>query len=57
MDARRTVETAWRMHSARLVASLTRLVRDLALAEEIADEPIERYSWVREERLVFGRST
>lgn len=38
MDARRTVEAVWRMHSARLVASLTRLVRDLGLAEELAQD-------------------
>ncbi|MFC0506358.1 RNA polymerase sigma factor [Micromonospora costi] len=38
MDARRTVEAVWRMHSARLVASLTRLVRDVGLAEDLAQE-------------------
>lgn len=38
MDARRTAEVVWRMHSARLVASLTRLVQDLALAEEVAQD-------------------
>lgn len=40
MDARRTVEAVWRMHAARLVASLTRLLRDLALAEDIAHEAL-----------------
>ncbi|MEU8300659.1 sigma-70 family RNA polymerase sigma factor [Micromonospora sp. NPDC048909] len=38
MDARRTVEAVWRMHSARLVASLTRLVHDVGLAEDVAQE-------------------
>jgi len=38
MDARHTVEAVWRMHSARLVASLTRLVQDLGLAEDVAQE-------------------
>jgi RNA polymerase sigma factor (sigma-70 family) len=38
MDVRRTVEAVWRMHSARLIASLTRLVRDLGLAEDAAQD-------------------
>ncbi|MDP9145464.1 MAG: RNA polymerase subunit sigma-24, partial [Actinomycetota bacterium] len=38
MDARRTVEAVWRMESARLIASLTRLLRDLGRAEEIAQD-------------------
>jgi len=38
MDARRTVEAVWRMHSPRLVASLARLVQDLGLAEDVAQD-------------------
>jgi predicted RNA polymerase sigma factor len=38
MDARRTVEVVWRMHSARLVAALARLVQDLGLAEDVAQD-------------------
>jgi predicted RNA polymerase sigma factor len=38
MDARHTVEAVWRMHSARLVASLAQLVQDLGLAEEVAQD-------------------
>ncbi len=38
MDARRTVEAVWRMHSGRLVASLTRLVNDVGLAEDFAQD-------------------
>jgi RNA polymerase sigma factor (sigma-70 family) len=38
MDVRRTVDAVWRMHSARLIASLTRLVRDLGLAEDAAQD-------------------
>jgi RNA polymerase sigma factor (sigma-70 family) len=38
MDARRTVEAVWRMESARLIASLTRRLRDLGRAEEIAQD-------------------
>ena len=35
-DPVRTVEAVWRMESAQLIASLTRIVRDLGIAEEIA---------------------
>lgn len=38
MDVRRTVEAVWRMESARLIASLTRLLRDLGRAEELAQD-------------------
>ena len=38
MDVRRTVEAVWRMESARLVIALTRLVRDMGLAEDLAQE-------------------
>ncbi|GEK21901.1 RNA polymerase sigma factor [Cellulomonas xylanilytica] len=37
-DARRTVEVIWRIESPRLIASLTRLVRDVGLAEELAQD-------------------
>ena len=37
-DARRTVEVIWRIESPRLIAALTRLVRDVALAEELAQD-------------------
>ncbi|HSJ83251.1 MAG TPA: DUF6596 domain-containing protein, partial [Acidimicrobiia bacterium] len=38
MDSRRTVEAVWHMESARLIASLTRLLRDLGSAEEVAQD-------------------
>ncbi|MEU4829897.1 RNA polymerase sigma factor [Streptosporangium sp. NPDC023615] len=38
MDVRRTVEAVWRIESARLVAFLARVTRDVGLAEEIAQE-------------------
>jgi RNA polymerase sigma factor (sigma-70 family) len=38
VDVRRTVEAVWRMESARLVIALTRLVRDVGLAEDLAQE-------------------
>jgi RNA polymerase sigma factor (sigma-70 family) len=38
MDVRRTVEAIWRCESAHLVAALTRLVGDVGLAEDLAQE-------------------
>ena len=38
MDIRRTVEAVWRRESAHLVATLTRLVNDVGLAEDLAQE-------------------
>jgi RNA polymerase sigma factor (sigma-70 family) len=38
VDVRRTVEAVWRIESARLVITLTRLVRDVGLAEDVAQE-------------------
>ncbi len=38
VDARRAVEAVWRIESPRLIATLTRLVRDVGLAEEIAQD-------------------
>jgi len=35
-DIHRTIDAVWRIESARLVASLTRLVRDVGLAEDLA---------------------
>ncbi|RKT57343.1 RNA polymerase sigma factor [Saccharothrix australiensis] len=37
-DARRAVEAVWRIESARLIAGLARLVRDVGLAEELAQD-------------------
>src|SRR4051812_28069136 len=39
-DPRRVVETVWRMESARIVAGLARLVRDIGLAEELAQDAL-----------------
>lgn len=38
MDPWRTVEAVWRIESPQLIASLTRLVRDVGLAEELAQD-------------------
>jgi RNA polymerase sigma factor (sigma-70 family) len=38
MDIRRTVEAVWRREAAHLVAALTRLVNDVGLAEDLAQE-------------------
>src|SRR3954470_3727673 len=39
-DLHRTIEALWRMESARLIASLARLVRDVGLAEELAQDAL-----------------
>ncbi len=36
----RAIETVWRMESARLIAGLTRYVRDVGLAEDLAQEAL-----------------
>src|SRR4051794_39127072 len=39
-DAQRAIDAVWRIESPRLIAGLTRFVRDLALAEELAQEAL-----------------
>ena len=39
-ELRRTIDTLWRMESPRLVASLARLLRDVGLAEDMAQEAL-----------------
>jgi len=39
-DARRAVEAVWRIESARLIAGLARLVHDVGLAEELAQDAL-----------------
>jgi RNA polymerase sigma factor (sigma-70 family) len=39
-DIRRTVEALWRMESARMIAKLARVLRDVGLAEEIAQDAL-----------------
>lgn len=39
-DSRAAVEAVWRLESARIVASLARLVRDVGLAEELAQDAL-----------------
>jgi RNA polymerase sigma-70 factor (ECF subfamily) len=39
-DVNRTVEAVWRIESARLIAGLARIARDLGLAEDIAQEAL-----------------
>ena len=38
--ARKTIETVWRIESARLIGGLARLVRDVGLAEDLAQEAL-----------------
>lgn len=39
-DVKRTVEAVWRIESARLIAGLARIVRDVGLAEDLAQEAL-----------------
>jgi RNA polymerase sigma-70 factor, ECF subfamily len=39
-DAHRTIDAVWRIESARLIAGLTRLTRDVGLAEELAQDAL-----------------
>src|SRR6201992_4520158 len=39
-DARAAVETVWRIESARLIAGLARMVRDVGLAEDLAQDAL-----------------
>ena len=39
-DVRRTIDAVWRIESARLIAGLTRLVRDVGRAEELAQDAL-----------------
>jgi RNA polymerase sigma factor (sigma-70 family) len=38
--ARRTIDAVWRMESARLIAALARMVRDVGVAEELAQDAL-----------------
>ncbi|HEY8848589.1 MAG TPA: RNA polymerase sigma factor [Thermoanaerobaculia bacterium] len=40
MDTHRAIEAVWRIESARLIASLTRIVRDVGLAEDLAHDAL-----------------
>jgi len=39
-DTQRSIDAVWRIESARLIAGLTRMVRDVGLAEELAQEAL-----------------
>jgi RNA polymerase sigma-70 factor, ECF subfamily len=39
-DTRRTIEAVWRIESARLIGGLARIVRDVGLAEELAQDAL-----------------
>src|SRR3984893_15235783 len=39
-DAHRTIEALWRIESARLIAGLARMTRDVGLAEELAQDAL-----------------
>lgn len=39
-DTHRTIDAVWRIESARLIAGLTRIVRDVGLAEDLAQDAL-----------------
>src|SRR5690349_304375 len=39
-EIQRTIDTVWRMESPRLIASLTRMVHDVGLAEDLAQDAL-----------------
>src|SRR5512137_2872468 len=39
-DIHRTIEAVWRIESAKLIAALARLVRDVGLAEDLAQDAL-----------------
>src|ERR671914_1802235 len=39
-ETHRTIDAVWRIESARLIAGLTRIVRDVGLAEELAQDAL-----------------
>src|SRR3954463_13145605 len=39
-DVRRTIDAVWRIESARVIAGLVRMVRDVGLAEELAQDAL-----------------
>src|SRR5215813_2021094 len=39
-DPRRTIDAIWRMESAKLIAGLARIVRDVGLAEDLAQDAL-----------------
>jgi predicted RNA polymerase sigma factor len=43
-DVNRTIEAVWRIESARVIARLARLVHDIGLAEDAAQERSSRHS-------------
>ena len=39
-DTHRSIEAVWRIESARVIAGLTRIVRDVGVAEELAQDAL-----------------
>jgi predicted RNA polymerase sigma factor len=39
-DTHRTIDAVWRIESAKLIAGLTRIVRDVGLAEDLAQDAL-----------------
>jgi predicted RNA polymerase sigma factor len=39
-DTQRAIETVWKMESAKVIAGLTRIVRDVGMAEDLAQDAL-----------------
>ena len=39
-DTHRAIDTVWRMESAKIIAGVARMVRDIGLAEELAQDAL-----------------
>ena len=39
-ETHRTIDAVWRIESARLIAGLTRIVRDVGVAEDLAQDAL-----------------
>jgi RNA polymerase sigma factor (sigma-70 family) len=44
-DTHRAVDAVWRMESAKIIGALTRLVRDIGLVEELAQDALVAARW------------
>jgi len=52
--ARAAIEAVWRIESPRLIAALARMVRDVGLAEELAQPPGAAITSIQQHELGLG---
>ena len=53
-DTQRTIDAVWRIESARLIAGLARMVRDVGLAEDLAHDDHTHIREIIETRQGYG---